>query len=198
MTLYKFYRYPEDSVRNMKKLDSVKKYPLYAFTRYKKVADEFIRTRKSKLFVYIKTKDVSEEEYIEFAKKYRGFALEYKTVESYVRSNNIKLDYDILMTTNEYNNIESMIDSNLYIDDTFPYVDVDIFTRKAMKKIKRIEYTNIVALFNNHIDFDFIGANDSDYQYDDLVVDWEYDTFRLFISTYGELLNLDEFLKNIK
>ena len=102
------------------------------------------------------------------------------------------------MTTNEYNNIESMTDSNLYIDDTFPYVDVDVFTRKAMKKIKRIDYTNIVALFNHHINFNFIGANDSDYQYDDLVVDWEFDTFRLFISTYSELLNLDEFLKNIK
>lgn len=200
MTLYKFFR-TIDEDDNKIKLDPIKKYPLYAFTKYKKVANEFAKTRKKDMFKMVVTKGLSNEEYEDFAQQYRGCALEYKTFESYVRSNKVTLEYDILCTTNEYNNVESFKDANLYIDDTFKYVNIDVFKKKSLNKLKKIDYENIYTIFiksTEHFSPLSYGCNDSDFYLDDYAVDWDYDSLRLYIFIYRNLLNIDEFLKYVK
>lgn len=199
MKLYKFYKIPGSDVERTK-LSEILKYPLYAFTRYKKVAKEFEEMHKKGLFKLITT-EVDKEEYQEFVRAYRGCALEYKPLDSYIRTNHVKVTYDVLMTLNEFNYIDSLCDIDAIITsiNDVGLVSPDVFTKKYRKKLNKLCYENISKMNDLTLNFDNYPEEYVEQLADDISeIDWEYNTLNLYIGLYDEILNIDVLLSKLQ
>ena len=82
------FRLKRDEVGIENKLEN--KYPLYAFTRDKKIAARFMRERDQKDFIYIQiTKD--KEEFDSWAAHNRAVQLDVYPIETYTHKNTNKI-----------------------------------------------------------------------------------------------------------
>lgn len=198
MKLYKFYKNPDSDIINSK-LSNTLKYPLYAFTRYKNVAEEFEKLHRKGIFKLIIT-EVDKDEFKEFAKDNRGCALEYKPLDSYIRTNNVKLTYDILMTYNEYMYVDSISDpdSLTALFDGFIFVNSCIFRKKVNKILKELFYHRLFLMHNLEVNFDDYSEEELE-NYMETIEDisWEYNTLNIYIMLYYDILDIDVLLTKL-
>lgn len=147
MKVYKFFKIPDENDDRDATLEQ--KYPLYAITNNKEMADRFKHDRNMKKFIYKKHKHVTKEEYAEMCNEDRGSVLElYEATtifkNQHTRKNAIKKK--ILMTFYERQMLEE-IDS--YLDDesfwrSMPYPL--IFKKKYVNMLEVFQYMTYYKL----------------------------------------------------
>lgn len=168
------------------------KYPLYAFTNDKKLAERFIYERNMNKFLYITAKkpnDIAEL----WMHQHRGNWLSIRKIETYINKNS-ENQYvkwaEVLATENEVSYLESCVQSspaNILAQYVKKWYCPDIFTDKVREALEVIKYDVMYDLVMNS------ESAPLDYYYSEEI---EVDQLGMFALIYSNILS-DRFYDSI-
>lgn len=197
------FRLKRDEVGIENKLEN--KYPLYAFTRDKKIAARFMRERDQKDFIYIQiTKD--KEEFDSWAAHNRAVQLDVYPIETYTHKNTNKQDIryvSILATEGEMDilmeNIETCSIAYRMIANP---ISPTIFTEPVYNSLKMLGYVDLnrfcetMTVIQNPSGMIIEGPDDTDLGFI-AGIPITFDQLGCWVILYGRMLT-GEFYKNLE
>lgn len=198
MKLYKFYKRPTDeALKNSVDLSIEDKYPLYAFTKDKKLRNEFLNVRDKDKFIEIKT-DVTKEEYVEFANKNSKQSLQYyvldhlKNYRRKEKDEQIKniIQVKIVCTWNEIEFVEAYNDTGISeISDTINYhIFPFMLKEKYLNALKKLEYIGFWYVNANIDRYESIMTGEEldniGYEFPDIT----FDELSTFVMLFGDTM----------
>ena len=192
MKLYKYYKIPPSDEDNYSKsMHIMDRYPLYAFTNDKKLANRFEKERKKEMFIRTVDKGLSREEYSNFAIDHRGSDLKLQKMVTVRHKNTNRqtvTNIRMVLTQNEYiccNEPLMLITDESWWDEIThcalanPYV----FKPEIREALRILQYNVSFKLFNQDINImDFIDEEDDDYEAPNFIID----EVAVFIKLYGD------------
>lgn len=181
------------------------KYPIYAFTRDKKLAMRFMEERNQSNFIYIKV-DKDDDYAEEWCNHHRRHQIGKYNLETFINKNLDTQDIrytQIVATEGEIDYLMDSIDTFSIVHRFCKFISPDIFTSKIYDVLKYLGYVDMarfhesmtVTEYQSGIvcepnteedDLDFLGS-----------IPIRFDQLGSWIVLYSDMLN-DEFYKNLK
>ncbi len=209
MKIWRFYKNPgKDFDKKFPDIeydvDDIRlKYPLLAITNKKKLAEEYMYTRKKENFI-CKCESGYKDEILDYMKSNRGYVLGYHDIRrfKYKRIDPSKYTLDeityklkVLMTENEELYLEELLDTGAILEMIFKnYLTITplIFNDKFKKLLKQVGYIDCYSLYHEDMSV-YKGYGDLGEYYPN--IDFMLDEFYMFIYINRENLNIENFLK---
>ncbi len=165
MKIWKYYLKPEKETDNPN-YDIEDRYPLYAITNNKKLAEKFKRSRNMKKFIETKA-HVDKESYIEYINRNRSFKLVEYGLKTWFQHDKFDKDaiyeVDVVMTEMERSTVEDGLlefeDISFWVNAPKPYM----FEDKYVEALRTLEYIRSMKIFGHATSFMDYDDKDSDY-----------------------------------
>lgn len=199
MKVYKFYSKPTNSeLMYSNDLELVDKYPLYAFTKDKRLRDIFKETRNMKRFIEVTSK-MSDEDYLNYANTNGGQLLSEYEYEHNLGYNSGKMgtladcytmeDVKVVSTWMERESVQSARDEG--ISDLSDYISYRFFPfileKKYIEALRTLEFISYWKLMNPVVEdyLDVIREEDDVGDFDYSAPSVQFDELNMFIALYG-------------